>query len=64
MIPELRVLSYDECLTECGLLTTKTRRLRGVQIEVLKILNGHENIYRNIFSYSRKIVELEGLRQN
>ena len=33
----------------CGLTTLETRRLRGDQIEVSKILNGYENIDRNIF---------------
>ena len=35
-------------LKEYGLTTLETRRLRGDQIEVLKILNGYENIDRNI----------------
>ena len=39
MIPELRDLSYEERLKECGLTTLQTRRLRGDQIEVFKILN-------------------------
>ena len=30
-------------------LATRTRRLRGVQIEVFKILKGYENIDSNIF---------------
>ena len=34
---------------ECGLTTIETRRLRGDQIEVFKILNGYENIDYNIF---------------
>ena len=41
MIPELRDLkyySYEECLKECGLTTLGTRRLRGDQIVVFKIL--------------------------
>ena len=32
-----------------GLTTLETRRLRGDQIEVFKILNGYENIDRNSF---------------
>ena len=36
IIPELRDLSYEERLNECGLTTSETRRLRGYQIEVLK----------------------------
>ena len=36
-------------LKECGLTTLETRTLRGDQIEVFKILNGYENIDRNIF---------------
>ena len=35
-------------LKECGLTTLETRILRD-QIEVFKILNGYENIDRNIF---------------
>ena len=33
----------------CVLTTIETRRLRGDQIEVLKIFNGYENIDRNMF---------------
>ena len=49
MIPERRDVSYEERLKECGLPTLETRWLRGDQIEVFKILNGYENIDRNIF---------------
>ena len=49
LIPELRDLTYEERLKECGLTTLEMRRLRGDQIEVFKILNGYENIDSNIF---------------
>ena len=62
MIPELRDLSYEERLKEYGLTTLETRELRGDQIEVFKILNGYDNIDRNICYHSRKIVELEDMR--
>ena len=49
ILPGLRDLTYEERLNECGLTTLETRRLRGDQIEVFKILNGYENIDSNIF---------------
>ena len=56
LIPGLRDLTYEERLNECGLTTLETRRLRGDQIEVFKILNGYENIDSNIFfSKLRKV---------
>ena len=54
IIPELRDLSYEECLTECGLTTLEKRRLRGDQIEVFKILNGYENIDTDMFFSLKK----------
>ena len=54
MFPELRDLSYEERRKECGLTTLETRRLRGDQIEVFKILNGYENIDRNMFFSLKK----------
>ena len=46
MIQKLRNISYEMRLKECE---EETRRLRGDQIEVFKILKGYENIDRNIF---------------
>ena len=50
MIQKLRNISYEMRLKECGLTTLETRRLRGDQIEVFKVLNGYENIdFLNFF---------------
>ena len=48
MIPKLRNISYEMPLEEYGLTALETRRLRD-QIEMFKILNGYQNIKRNIF---------------
>jgi len=48
-IQKLTNINYEMRLKECGLTTPETRRLRGDQIEVFKILNGYENIDRNMF---------------
>ena len=48
MIPELRD-SYENRLLQCGLTTLETRRLRRDQIEVFKIVNGYEDVDRNMF---------------
>ena len=55
LIPGLRDLTHEERLKECGMTTLETRRLRGDQIEVFKILNGYENIDSNIFLKLRKV---------
>ena len=60
MIQKLRNISYEMRLKECGLTTLETRRLRD-QIEVFKILNGYENIDRNIFFLLRKREGLEDM---
>ena len=61
MIPELRYLSYDERLEDCGFTTLETRWLYGDQ--TVKILNGYENIDSNMFFFFIiKIVELEDMR--
>ena len=61
IIPKLRNNNYEMRLKECGLITLETRRLRGDQIEVFKILNGYGNIDRNIFSQLRKREGLEDM---
>ena len=47
VLPKFRDISYEMRLRECGLTTLETRRLRGE----FKILNGCENIDRNIFFF-------------
>ena len=49
MSPELRDLSYESRLLQCGLTTLETRRLRGDKIEVFKIMNGDEDVDRSMF---------------
>ena len=46
--------SYEDRLKECRLTTLETRRLRGDQIDVFKILNGFENVDRNTFCSIKK----------
>ena len=43
----------DHYIRHITLTTLETRRLRGDQIEVFKILNGYENIDRNIFFHDQ-----------
>ena len=49
MIPELRDFSYESRLLQCDLTTLETRRLRRDQIEMFKMVNGYDNVDRNIF---------------
>ena len=49
IIPELRDLSYESRLLQCGLTTLETRRPIGDQIKVFKIVNGYEDVDRNMF---------------
>ena len=49
IIPELRYLSYESRLLQCGLTTLETRRLRRDQIEVFKIVYGYGDVDRNMF---------------
>ena len=49
IIPELRDNSYESRLLHCGLTALETGRLRGDQIEVFKIVDGYEDVDRNMF---------------
>ena len=42
LISEISQLSYEERLQKCRLTTLETRRIRGDQIEVFKIMHGYE----------------------
>ena len=66
MIPELRDLSYESRLLQCDLTTLETRRLRGDQIEVFKIVNGYDDVDRNKLCSSnlKKAVEPEDTKQH
>ena len=54
MIQKLRNISYEMRLKECRLTTLETRRLRGDQIKVFKILNGYETIDRTLFFLAKE----------
>ena len=64
MISELRDFSYQRRLLERGLRTLETRRLRGSQIEMFKIVNGYEAIDRMYSSNLKKTVEQEDITQH
>ena len=49
LIPMLHGMSYEERLKHCNLTTLETRRLRGDQIEVFKIMHGIEGVDREKF---------------
>ena len=64
MISELRDFSYESRLLQCGLTTLETRRLRGDQIEVFKIVNGYEDVDRKCSSNLKNAVEPEDTKQH
>ena len=53
IIPKLSNISHEMRLTEGGLTTVETKRLRGDQTEVFTVLNVYETIDRNICSRLR-----------
>ena len=60
MIPELRDLSNESRLLQCGLTTLETRKLRGDQIEVFEIMKGYENVDRNMFFKLKEVSRTRG----
>ena len=65
IIPELRDLSYESHLLQCGLTALETRRLKGYQIEVFKIVKGYEDVDKKICSSNlKKAVEPEDTKQH
>ena len=62
MRPKLEHISYEKRLKACGLTTLETRRLKGDQIEVFKMLTGYENIDGNICFRLRKRQGLEDMQ--
>ena len=49
LMSEISQLSYEERLQQCRLTTLETRRIRGDQIEVFKIMHGYEGLNKNMF---------------
>ena len=49
LISEISQLSYEERLQQCRLTTLETRRIRGDQIEVFKIMHGYEELNKDMF---------------
>ena len=62
MIQTFGNINYEMRLKECVLTTLEIRSLRGDQIYILKILNGYENINRNIFFSIKKVRRTRGHR--
>ena len=60
-IQNIRNISYEMRLKECGLTALETRKLRRDQTEVFKILIEYNNIDRNIISRLRKGEGLEDM---
>ena len=64
MSPELRDLCYESRLLQCGLATLETRRLRGDQIEVYKIVMVMRMLTGICSSNLKKAVEPEDIKQH
>ena len=62
LIPELRDLTYEERLKECGLTTLETRRLRGDQISVV-VAKTPESIRLEILNTRFNKIAIQGTPQ-
>ena len=49
LISEIGQSSYEEQLQQCRLTNLETRRIRGDQIEVFKIMQGYERLNKDMF---------------
>ena len=49
LIPELRILSYEDRVQQCKLTTLETRQVRGDEIGFFKITNGIEGLDSGMF---------------
>ena len=54
LISEISQLSYEERLQQCRLTTLETRRIRGDQIEVFKIMHGYEGLNKDMFFQNKE----------
>ena len=61
--PKPKNTSYEMRVQEYGLTTLEIRRLRD-QIKVFKILNGCENIDRNMFASVKEERRIEDMEYN
>ena len=64
IIPEMRDLIYESRLLQCGLTTLVTRRLRGDQIEVFKIVTVMRMLIGICSSNLKKVVESDNTKQH
>ena len=53
MIPEMQTRCYEGRLKLCILTTLETRRIRGDQIDVFKIMHGYEGLDKNMFFFTK-----------
>ena len=49
MVSNMKGRSYEEMLAEAGMTTLETRRLRGDQIQMYKIMSGKDDVNQNIW---------------